>query len=129
MIVPPDNSSLYRSSEGYQGVMGHYDTTLQRMVVPYEIRYVQTRFGPTHMVISGKEKGKPVVLWHGQDANAASWTHWIPALALTDRIYAVDVIGGMGRSGSNERLSPQRITQRRTFTTWGVLKCTKMSTI
>jgi pimeloyl-ACP methyl ester carboxylesterase len=78
--------------------MEHYDTTLQGMAIPYETRYVETYFGPTHVVISGKEKGRPVVLWHGQNANAASWAHWIPALASTYRIYAVDVIGGMGKS-------------------------------
>jgi pimeloyl-ACP methyl ester carboxylesterase len=98
MIVPPDNSSLYRSAEGYQRVMEHYDATLQGMVVPYETRYVETSFGSTHTVISGREDGTPVVLWHGQNANAMSWLHWIPALAPTYRSYVVDVIGGMGKS-------------------------------
>jgi pimeloyl-ACP methyl ester carboxylesterase len=98
MIVPPDNSSLYRSAEGYQRVMEHYDATLQGMVVPYEARYVETSFGPTHIVISGRENGKPVVLWHGQNANVMSWLHWIPALTPTYRSYVIDVIGGMGKS-------------------------------
>ena len=98
MITPLDNSSLYRSAEGYRGVMEHYDTTLQGIAVPHETRYVETYVGPTHVVISGEEKGRPVVLWHGQNAHAASWAHWISALAPTYRIYAVDVIGGMGKS-------------------------------
>jgi pimeloyl-ACP methyl ester carboxylesterase len=98
MIVPPDNSSLYKSAEGYQRVMEHYDATLQGMVVPYETRWIETSFGPTHIVISGRENGKPVVLWHGQNANVMSWLHWIPALASTYRSYAIDVIGGMGKS-------------------------------
>ena len=97
-MVPPDNSSLYRSAEGYQRVMEHYDATLQGMVVPYETRYVETSFGPTHLVISGRENGKPVVLWHGQNANVMSWLHWLPALAPTYRSYVIDVIGGMGKS-------------------------------
>ena len=98
MIVPPDNSSLYKSAEGYQRVMEHYDATLQGMVVPYETRYVETSFGPTHIVVCGRENGKPVVLWHGQNANVMSWLHWIPALAPTSRSYVIDVIGGMGKS-------------------------------
>jgi pimeloyl-ACP methyl ester carboxylesterase len=98
MVTPPDNSALYRSAEGYQSVVAHYDATLQGMGVPYETRYVETRYGPTHVVISGHELGKLVVLWHGLNANAATWANWIPALAPTYRIFAVDTIGGMGKS-------------------------------
>jgi pimeloyl-ACP methyl ester carboxylesterase len=98
MIEPPDNSSLYRSAEGYRRVMEHYHATLQGMGVPYETRYVETALGPTHVIVSGHEPGKPIVLWHGQNANATSWAHWIPALAPSYRLYAVDVIGGMGKS-------------------------------
>jgi len=98
MITPSDNSSLYRSVEGCRQVMEHYDATLRAMAAPCEARYEETRYGPTHVVIGGNGKGKCVVLWHGQNANAMSWAHWVPALAPTYRIYAVDVIGGMGKS-------------------------------
>jgi pimeloyl-ACP methyl ester carboxylesterase len=98
MIEPPDNSSLYRSAEGYRQVMAHYDAALQRMGVPYQTRYVETTLGPAHVIVCGDEQGKPIVLWHGQNANATSWVHWIPALAPGHRLYAVDVIGGMGKS-------------------------------
>jgi hypothetical protein len=98
MVAPPDNLSLYKSVEGHQKVMAHYDTTVQRMGIPYETEYVETRYGPTHVLICGKEEGKPVALWHGLNANSATWAAWIPALAPTYRVYAVDTIGGMGRS-------------------------------
>jgi pimeloyl-ACP methyl ester carboxylesterase len=98
MVTPPENVSLYRSPEGYQRVMAQYDAAFQAMGIPYESRYVETSLGPTHAVISGNADGKPVVLWHGQNANAASWAHWIPSLAPTFRVYAIDVIGGMGKS-------------------------------
>lgn len=98
MVVHPDNSSLYKSTAGYQKVMEHYDANLQGMVIPYETRYAETSFGLTHLVICGKEYGKPIVLWHGQNAHVLSWLHWLPALAPTYRIYMIDVIGGMGKS-------------------------------
>jgi pimeloyl-ACP methyl ester carboxylesterase len=98
MIVPPDNTALYRSPEGHRRVMAHYDSTFQGMPIPYESRYVETTFGATHVITAGRTDGKPIVLWHGQNANAASWAHWIPALAPAYRLYAVDVIGGMGKS-------------------------------
>jgi pimeloyl-ACP methyl ester carboxylesterase len=68
------------------------------MEVPYESVYVDTRFGPTHAIVSGQEQGKPVTLWHGLNANAATWATWIPALAPIYRVYAIDTIGGMGKS-------------------------------
>jgi pimeloyl-ACP methyl ester carboxylesterase len=98
VTTPPDNSALYKSRQGYQEVMAHYDTALQSMGFSYESRYVETRFGPTHTVVSGDEEGKPIALWHGLNANSATWAHWIPALAPTYRVYAIDTIGGMGKS-------------------------------
>ena len=98
MVTPPDNSSLYKSAEGYRRVMAHYDTSFQKMGIPYETKYVETRFGPTHTVISGNESGKSIVLWHGLNANSTSWIDSITALAPTYRVYAIDAIGGMGKS-------------------------------
>ena len=98
MVTPPENSPLYRAPDGYQQVMVQYDAALQAMGIAYETRYVETAQGPTHAVICGNEAGRPVVLWHGQNANAATWAHWIPALAPTYRVHAIDVIGGMGKS-------------------------------
>jgi pimeloyl-ACP methyl ester carboxylesterase len=99
MVTPPDNSSLYKSAASYRKVMAHYDTALQNMDIPYESRYVETRFGATHAVVSGNENGKSVVLWHGGNANAASWVLWITALAPTYHLYAIiDTIGDMGKS-------------------------------
>jgi pimeloyl-ACP methyl ester carboxylesterase len=101
MVTPPDNSSLYKSPEGYQQVMAHYDAAFQAMGIRYESRYVETALGPTHAVISGNPRGKLVILWHGQNANAASWAHWTPALAPTYHVYAIDAIGGMGKSATS----------------------------
>jgi pimeloyl-ACP methyl ester carboxylesterase len=98
MVTPPDNVSLYRSPDGYQRVMAHYDAAFETMGIPFEARYVETSLGPAHAVISGNEEGKPVVLWHGQNANAASWASWIPSLAPAYHVYAIDVIGAMGKS-------------------------------
>lgn len=106
MVAPPDNSSLYRSAAGYQQVVAHYDATLQGMGVPYESKYVETRFGPTHVVVSGHEQGQPVVLWHGLNANTATWANWIPTLAPIYHVYAIDAIGGLGKS------APSRLTKK-----------------
>jgi pimeloyl-ACP methyl ester carboxylesterase len=68
------------------------------MGIPHKTTYVETRFGSTHVITAGRENGKPVVLWHGLNANATTWVAWIRALEPTYRVYAVDAIGGMGKS-------------------------------
>jgi pimeloyl-ACP methyl ester carboxylesterase len=100
MVTPPDNSALYKSAEGYRRVMAHYEASFQRMGIGYETRYVETRFGPTHVVISGNREGKVVVLWHGGNTNATVWTAWITRLAPSYRVYAIDTIGEMGQSAA-----------------------------
>lgn len=101
MVTPPDNSYLYRAADGFQQVVAHYDAVLQGMGLSYEVRFVETSFGVTHVVISGNGEGKPVVLWHGLNANAGTWADWIPSLASVYHVYAVDTIGAMGRSAPN----------------------------
>lgn len=98
MEKPPDNSSLYGSPEGYAKVIANYDRSMQKMGMAYESRYVETHFGLTHIITCGNEKGKPVVLWHGQNANATTWVRWMPTLAADYCVYAIDTIGAMGKS-------------------------------
>lgn len=98
MVTPPDNSSLYRCDDGYQKVLAHYNSTLHRMGIPHETKYVKTSFGPTHAIVSGSEGAKPIVLWHGLNANSSTWASWIVALAPSYRLYAIDTIGGLGKS-------------------------------
>ena len=96
----PDNSSLYGSPDGYAKVIAHYDRTLNGMGMAYESSYVETRFGLTHIIVCGNKKGKPIVLWHGQNANATTWVRWMPALAPDYCVYAIDTIGAMGKSAA-----------------------------
>jgi pimeloyl-ACP methyl ester carboxylesterase len=98
MIDAPDNSSIYKSAEGYREVMAHYDKTLGESAIHFEEVYVETSIGLTHIIIFGEEDAKPVVLWHGQNANVLSWLHWIPFLLPNYRCYVIDIIGGMGKS-------------------------------
>lgn len=78
--------------------MAAYDAVLARWPVLYEEQDVPTRFGSTHILVSGSDGSKPVILLHGQDSSAASWIYNIADLSQAFRIYAVDTIGDMGKS-------------------------------
>lgn len=94
----PDNSSLYRSAGGYQQVLDHYVQCLQELEIPTETCYVDSSFGSTHVILSGNETGKALVFWHGLNANATTWLSWFPHFVPNYRLYAVDLIGAMGKS-------------------------------
>ena len=90
--------TLYRSPEGHKKVIAHYDKTLNSIGIPYQSLYVETSFGDTQVVVCGEGNEKPVVLWHGQNANAATFVRWMPILAEKYKVFAVDTIGGLGKS-------------------------------
>ena len=102
----PDSSSLYRSAAGFQETMAHYNRSLQRMGIPHETRLLETTFGTTHAVVSGNRNGKALVLWHGLNANSSTWAGWMPALGAMYRLYAIDTIGGLGKS------APKRLPRK-----------------
>jgi hypothetical protein len=94
----PNSQSLYRSQEGYAEVMAAYQASLGRLLVPFEERMLPTRLGETHVLVTGPEQGKAVVLLHGWNTNAGGWWPQINALAHRYRLYAPDSIGQAGRS-------------------------------
>jgi hypothetical protein len=55
-IVP-----VFRSPDGEARAVAAYEAVLANWPVPYEEQDLPTRFGTTHMVVSGSESSKPLV--------------------------------------------------------------------
>ena len=89
---------IYKSVEGQQIVMRHYDQILARWPVPCETMRVATRYGETFCVVSGEASAPPLVLLHGANSNALAWSGDVTEFSRFFRIYAVDVVGEPGRS-------------------------------
>jgi pimeloyl-ACP methyl ester carboxylesterase len=98
-----DNRILYKSQAGYEAVMALYDEGLRGWPVPYESRYVDTRYGSTHVLVAGRENAPPLVVFHGWSGSScgAHVEYDLPTLASRFRLYFVDTIGQSGRSGPN----------------------------
>ncbi len=90
--------SLFRSSQGYTTLMAAYQAQLARWTVPVDSRVVPTRYGHTHLLAAGAEGSPPLLLIHGLSACALVWRPNIPTLSQTFRVYALDVIGDVGKS-------------------------------
>ncbi len=94
----PPKSALYKTPEGEAKSRAAYEAALAGWPAAFEERDLPTRFGTTHVIISGPQGATPVVLLHGQDSSAISWIYNIAALSQSFRTYAVDTMGDMGKS-------------------------------
>jgi pimeloyl-ACP methyl ester carboxylesterase len=90
--------SVFKTMEGETKSMTAYDAALARWPVPYEERYLPTRFGTTHLIVSGPADAEPIIFLHGQDSCAISWIDNIPAFSKEFRAYAIDTLGDIGKS-------------------------------
>jgi len=90
--------SVFKTPEGEAKSMRAYEAVLAHWPVPYEEQDLLTKFGTTHLIVSGFAGGKPLILLHGQDSIATSWIYNIADLSQAFRVYAVDTIGDMGKS-------------------------------
>lgn len=64
---------------------------------------VPTSYGETHVLEGGKEDGVPLLMFHGVgDDSALMWIYNAKALGRHFHLYAVDTIGGPGKSVMGE---------------------------
>ncbi len=88
----------WKSQQGKDAYLAAYDSAMQLWPVPFESRQVATRFGSTHVVVSGSPESVPMVLLHAATGFGA--TQWYPnaaGIAAHCRMYAVDFIGSAGK--------------------------------
>ncbi|MEI5909301.1 alpha/beta hydrolase [Bacillus spongiae] len=98
--------SRFKTLEGKQALYDSYDQLLHLWDVPYEERDIETRYGQTHLIITGDEHNPPLVLFHGTGDNSAiMWIYNIQALSKKFYVIAVDTLGGAGKSEPNEHYS------------------------
>jgi pimeloyl-ACP methyl ester carboxylesterase len=82
-----------------------YDAALTRWPVPVRSREVDTRFGRTHVLVSGAASAPPLVLVPGGGATALAWSGAVRLLAAVRRVHVVDPVGDAGRSPATTPLA------------------------
>lgn len=93
----------YKSPSGGKLILESYERLLEAWDVEKEEMDITTSFGKTHAVAAGSPSNPPLVLFHGVgDDLALMWVYNAKALAERFRIYAVDTMGGPGKSEPND---------------------------
>jgi pimeloyl-ACP methyl ester carboxylesterase len=75
-----------------------YDAALARWPVPVRSREVATRYGATHVLVSGSASAPPLVLLPGGGATALAWAGAVRLLAAVRHVHVLDPVGDAGRS-------------------------------
>lgn len=91
-------ATAFRSPRARQAVLASYDRILGQWQTPYDERDLSTSFGTTHVIEAGNVDAPPIVLLHGGGGNSAMWFPNVATLAPHAHLFAVDIIGEMGKS-------------------------------
>jgi pimeloyl-ACP methyl ester carboxylesterase len=91
-------ATIYRSPAVRARMMMIYEAKMKEWPVPYESRFLQTRYGAVHVLASGPEDAQPLLLLHASGVGSWSWKENVGPLSRHFRVYAVDLIGDAGRS-------------------------------
>jgi pimeloyl-ACP methyl ester carboxylesterase len=90
--------SIYTHKDSKEKVIDLYDRQLNSLEIRFEDIYVDTCFGRTHIIKTGNENGKPLLLFHGGNATSAYNLIICDFLLKDFAVYAVDIIGHPGKS-------------------------------
>lgn len=104
---------IFKSDEGRERYLAAYDAVLREWPVPFEELDITTPLGLTHVIASGPRDAPPVLLLPSLAASAMLWQPNVAALSAHFRVYAVDIIGQVGKS-----LPSQRIRTRHEMAGW-----------
>ena len=90
--------SIYKNSEIEKKLLTIYENRMAKWPVPYESRYINTRYGKVYVAISGEKDAPAIFLLHASAMSSWSWLYNIEGLNKNYRTYAIDTIGDAGRS-------------------------------
>ncbi|MCC5927923.1 MAG: alpha/beta hydrolase [Cyclobacteriaceae bacterium] len=93
--------SIYKNQEAKRKMMALYDEKLQSLQIEYQSRYLETRFGKTHVITTGNEQAAPLILLHGINAGAPLTLEAIKNLGDAFCLHAIDTPGQTTRSDEN----------------------------
>ena len=93
---------VYRSRKSGQVIRETYDRLLSLWKCELREQDVETEYGTTHIIECGQEENPPLVLFHGVgDDSALMWIFNAPELSRYFHIFAIDTLGGPGKSVPN----------------------------
>ena len=99
---------VYRNNKSKENIIRTYNLLLNEWSVPVTEVDIPTKYGITHVNTFGNPNYEPLLLFHGVgDDSALMWIYNAKTLAEHFSIYAVDTIGGPGKSIPNKNYNKE----------------------
>jgi pimeloyl-ACP methyl ester carboxylesterase len=94
-------TSIFKTVKGKKQVLSYYETLLSQWYQPSKLFTLETTFGETFIIESGREDAPAILLLHGSGSNSAMWIADVKELSETFHVFAIDIIGECGKSSEN----------------------------
>ncbi|WP_243277825.1 alpha/beta fold hydrolase [Clostridium yunnanense] len=94
--------TAFKSNIMKSQVIEQYDKILKSSSLAYEELYINTSYGSTFIIASGKIDSPPLILLHGAGMNSAMWLGDIGEYSKNYRVYAIDIPGDPGKSDERQ---------------------------
>ncbi len=91
-------TSLFKSERGKQEILQRYDQKLERLNIDYSSINMSTKFGMTHILVTGAPEHPPIILVHGSNGCAPIALETYAGLHRSFRVYAIDVLAQPNKS-------------------------------
>lgn len=98
VLTSSDKESIYSSPEIRLKLMDIYDTKMQEWPVKYNDVFLNCSYGTIHVITCGDSNAYPLLLLHASGVSSWSWKYNAEELSKYFKIYAVDLIGDVGKS-------------------------------
>jgi pimeloyl-ACP methyl ester carboxylesterase len=95
---------IYNSDEGKSQILSYYETLLKQWHQPYRQINLETKFGATFIIESGKKESPAILFLHGSGSNSAMWLSDAMILSESYHVFAIDIPGECGKSSENRPL-------------------------
>lgn len=90
--------AYFKSAAGKKAILSLYDQKLAELHIDYQYKMVDTSFGKTNVIITGKATNPPLIIVHGSNGCAPIGIESYPNLSQQYQVFAVDVLSQPNKS-------------------------------
>ncbi len=91
-------TSLFKTEKGKAEILSLYDQKLDELNIEFEYLKIDSTFGETNIIATGKSSNPPIILVHGSNGCAPIALETYPNLSKNFRVYAIDVLAQPNKS-------------------------------
>jgi len=90
--------AYFKSEAGKKAILSLYDQKLAELNIDYQYKIVDTSFGKTNIITTGKPTNPPLIIVHGSNGCAPIGIESYPNLNQQYQVFAVDVLSQPNKS-------------------------------